>query len=516
MYNSNIYKDLIVLDIANNHFGSISHAKKIIDQFSKIIKKYKINSTFKFQFRDLDTFIHKDFKNSDEKYIKRFLSTRLSLKEFSLINNYIKKKGIRSACTPFDEKSIDSIEKLKFDYLKIASVSALDFSLHERAIKNKIPKIISTGGLDLSDIDKIVSFYVKKNQIFALMHCIAIYPSKNSDLQISFIKNLKKRYRGVPIGWSTHEDPNELNPATLAYACGAKIFEKHIGINSLKYKLNNYSITPSNFEKWYKNFISAKEILGTYEKKIHKEETLTLSKLQRGVYAKKELKKGAMLNKDNIYYAFPLQKNQLAANEFKIKSSLKTNVKKDSPIKSSSIKYDKQSHEKNLIYSYLHKLKAMLNYNSISLGQKLDLEISHHKGIENFEKVGCFLFNIINEEYAKKLLVMLPNQSHPVHHHKLKKETFLIISGSINLNYNGKKFILVSGDVFHIERNSWHKFKAGKEGCIFEEISTTSFKSDSYYKSTKIKSLGRDMRKTYINNWFSVRKSLDNKKQKNK
>ena len=68
MYNSNIYKDLIVLDIANNHFGSISHAKKIIDQFSKIIKKYKINSTFKFQFRDLDTFIHKDFKNSDEKY----------------------------------------------------------------------------------------------------------------------------------------------------------------------------------------------------------------------------------------------------------------------------------------------------------------------------------------------------------------------------------------------------------------------------------------------------------------
>ena len=90
------------------------------------------------------------------------MSTRLSLKEFSLINNYIKKKGIRSACTPFDEKSIDSIEKLKFDYLKIASVSALDFSLHERAIKNKIPKIISTGGLDLSDIDKIVSFYVKK------------------------------------------------------------------------------------------------------------------------------------------------------------------------------------------------------------------------------------------------------------------------------------------------------------------------------------------------------------------
>ena len=108
MKNSKIFENLIVLDIANNHYGSIGHAKKIIDQFGKIIKKYKINSTFKFKFRDLDTFIHKDFKNSDEKYVKRFMSTRLSLKEFSIINRYIKNKKIKSACTPFDEKSIEN------------------------------------------------------------------------------------------------------------------------------------------------------------------------------------------------------------------------------------------------------------------------------------------------------------------------------------------------------------------------------------------------------------------------
>ena len=38
------------------------------------------------------------------------------------------------------------------------------------------------------------------------------------------------------------------------------------------------------------------------------------------------------------------------------------------------------------------------------------MEISHHEGIENFEKVGCFLLNIINKEYAKKILVMLPDK----------------------------------------------------------------------------------------------------------
>ena len=84
-------------------------------------------------------------------------------------------------------------------------------------------------------------FFNRKKQKFALMHCIAIYPSSNEDLQIGFIKDLKKRYRSLDIGWSTHEGPNENLPASLAYACGATLFEKHIGINSKKYGLNNYS-----------------------------------------------------------------------------------------------------------------------------------------------------------------------------------------------------------------------------------------------------------------------------------
>ena len=40
--------------------------------------------------------------------------------------------------------------------------------------------------------------------------------------------------------------------------------------------------------------------------------------------------------------------------------------------------------------SYLHKAKAMLNYCNIKVGENFDMELSHHKGIENFEKIGCF------------------------------------------------------------------------------------------------------------------------------
>ena len=510
MIRNKIFDNLVVLDLANNHFGDVNHAKKIIKQFSTIIKKNKINSTIKFQFRDLENFIHKEFINSDLKYVKRFRETKLSDKEFKEIFSYIKYNKIKTSCTPFDEASIEKIEKLGFDYLKIASVSSLDFNLHERAAKNKIPKIISTGGLEIKDIDKIVSFYSKKNQKFAIMHCVAIYPSRNSDLNISVIENLTKRYPNIPIGWSTHEEPQEFNPSILAYAKGARIFEKHIGILSNKYKLNNYSIHPNLFDKWYKNLVSSISTLGSSEKKISKQETNTLVTLQRGVFARSNIKKNTILTKKNTYFAFPLKKNQLSAPELKQNIILTKQLKKDGAVYKKFIKKDKDFEIKELIFSYLHELKGMLNYQSISIGSSFDLEISHHRGIKNFRKVGAFLFNIIDKEYAKKLIVMLPKQKHPNHHHKEKTETFLIVSGKLFIKNNNKNIALNPGDVYHVKRNTWHQFKAGEKGCIFEEISTRAIKTDSYYKNKKLKNLTRTQRKTFINNWFSVKNILNN------
>ena len=79
------------------------------------------------------------------------------------------------------------------------------------------------------------------------------------------------------------------------------------------------------------------------------------------------------------------------------------------------------------------------------------MEISHHNGIDNFKKIGCFLFNIINKKYAKKMLVMLPYQKHPLHFHKKKEESFHVISGSLISNLNGKKKILKPGELHIIK-----------------------------------------------------------------
>lgn len=501
----NNFKNLFILDLANNHFGDVEHAKKIIEKFAKVIKKNKVRAAIKFQLRDYETFIHKSYVNSENKYVRRFLDTKLKISQFQELFYFVKKKKLLTACTPFDENSVKVIEKLKFDFLKIASVSSGDFRLLKRVVKNKIPKIVSTGGLSFSGIDKITRIMKKNNQSFSLMHCISIYPSEDFDLQIGFIKSMKLRYPDIPIGWSTHENPESFLPSSLAKACGAEIFERHIGIQSKKYKLNNYSMQPEVFEKYLNNLNTVSKTMGyknNESKIVTKKEIETLNTLQRGLYATEDLKKGTILTDRNSYLAFPLSKKQLPANQVKNGTLVTSNIKKNQPILIKKIKHDVNVIKELETWKYIHTVKGILNENKILIGDKFEMEISHHKGIENFKKVGCYLFNLINNEYAKKIIVMLPNQTHPSHNHKVKNETFHILSGSLILVLDGKKKFLNAGDIVDIKKNSYHSFKAGPKGCIFDEISTTSIKNDSYYKNLKIKKMKRFERKTIVTSWF--------------
>ena len=60
--NNQIFENLFVLELANNHWGSLKRGKQIIKQFAKIVKNNNIKAAIKLQFRDVDTFIHKNFK----------------------------------------------------------------------------------------------------------------------------------------------------------------------------------------------------------------------------------------------------------------------------------------------------------------------------------------------------------------------------------------------------------------------------------------------------------------------
>lgn len=496
------FENLFVLDLANNHQGSVEHGLDVIKAMGKQAQKHNIRAGLKFQFRQLDSFIHPNHKNgSTAQHIPRFLDTRLSSEDYNILLKEIKNQGMISISTPFDEESIPYIIDMDIDILKIASCSAKDWPLLEAAADSGKPIIASTGGLDLKDIDALYSFFTHRGVDFAFMHCVSIYPTPLEDLQLNQIDLFKKRYPNITIGWSTHEEQDETAPVQIAYAKGARMFERHVGIENDTIKLNKYSSTPEQIDKWFGAYNKAVIMCGVEEGRPKSKdiEIDAIKTLQRGVYAKEDIPAGTVLTRELVYFAMPIEEGQISSGQLKEGIVVKSDILENAPAKIENLDIPKEP-EINVIKQAIHEVKAMLHEAGVHLNADFKTEYSHHHGIANFRKVGAVLVDVVNRDYCKKIIVQLPGQVHPQHYHKLKEETFQVISGELIIILEGKKRILYPGDTCLVQPGMWHSFRTDT-GCVFEEISTKHYNDDSYYKDKAINSMDRSERKTVVNHW---------------
>jgi sialic acid synthase SpsE/mannose-6-phosphate isomerase-like protein (cupin superfamily) len=492
---------LFTLDIANNHFGSLSHAKKIIDSFAPEINDSGLTVAIKLQLRDLSTFIHPDYlENSDYPKIKRFLSTKLEFEELKTIIEYIKSNNVYSMATPFDESSVSFIKENDIDIVKIASASAQEWPLLKMVATLNKPIIVSTGGLTIEEIDSLYDFFKGNGNEFAIMHCVSIYPTPNKSLNLNQIELLKTRYPDIPVGFSTHEEPTEFDPIKIALSKGATIFERHIGLEYGNQKLNNYSSTPLQIREWFNAFKSAFEMLGPINRApANINEIEDLNNLKRGVYANKFIEANQPINESDVFFAMPLLNDGVSLKHWKdgmlakrsIASGERISVRDYLPIDS----------EVDYITSIIIQSKSFLKSNNLAVPNEFRVELSHHYGLTRFREFGSLIFDIINFDYCKKMIITLPRQKHPYHFHKIKQETFIVVAGDLLIEIDGVRRELIKGDVVTVYPGQWHKFQS-LTGCVFEEISTKSIDNDSYYQDDKISLQNKSARKTDITSFW--------------
>lgn len=494
------FHDLFVFDLANNHQGSVQHALDIIRGIGEVVRKQGVRGAFKFQYRQLDTFVHPHHQEqSDNKHIPRFLATRLDQSQFQTLLDAVRAEGMLAMCTPFDEESVDVITAMGFDLAKVASCSAKDWPLLEKIAEANLPVIFSTGGLQLGNIDDLVSFFDHRGTDFAMMHCVSIYPIPSDQFNLNQIEVLRHRYRNRVIGWSTHENPDETVPVQIAVAKGARIFERHVGIATKDIKLNAYSSTPEQAERWISAWKHAMELCGSTERQIVDVEQESLDSLRRGVYAINPIKKGQPIEREQVYFAMPYVSDQLDSGNWKSGIVAQADINTDMPILLGDVSVPTNP-DYHVFKEAVHEVKALLNKANIALNSEFEVEYSHHYGISRFREYGAVIINCINREYCKKILVQLPGQKHPLHFHKLKEETFQVLHGELTVSVDSHVRTLKPGEIYLVMPGVWHSFWTDA-GCVFEEVSTTHYNNDSTYKDAKINKLQRHERKTVVDHW---------------
>jgi len=335
--NSNVFHELFVLELANNHWGKVARGLSIISEFSHVARFNNVRATIKLQFRATDTFIHKDFRSrTDIRYIKKTLDTRMSKVDYGTLVEAIREQGCLTSATPFDEASVDLCEELGIDVIKLASSDINDWFLIERIAKTRKPVSFSTGGSSMKDMDDLAKYFSSRGIPFAVNHCVSIYPSEDYELELNQIDYLRNRYPLATIGFSSHEYRSWDASMLIAYAKGARTFERHIDIDADGVSVSPYCSRAQQIDLWFKAFKKAKEMCGgsSAERRfISEKETKYLDGLVRGVYLKRDLPAGYEFNhsriQDDIYFAIPLQRGQLSCREILNGERLKSAVKAD-------------------------------------------------------------------------------------------------------------------------------------------------------------------------------------------
>ncbi len=317
---ASIFNDLFVLELANNHWGKLDRGLKIVSDFARVVRFNDVHAAIKLQFRDVDSFVHRNYRDrTDIRYIKKTLDTKLHWDDLRTLVEAVRSAGMVTMVTPFDEVSVDKCVEFGVDILKIASSDIRDRTLLEKIASTGLPVIASSGGADLDHVDALVAFFTSRKIPFALNHCVSLYPSEDSDLELNQIDHLRARYPHITVGFSSHEYRDWHDSMLIAYGKGARTFERHIDIDYEGVPVSSYCTKPEQADIWFRAFKKAREMCGgegVDRRKVPEGERRYLDALVRGVYAKRDLPEGQVLTREDVYFSVPLLKGQLSTREF--------------------------------------------------------------------------------------------------------------------------------------------------------------------------------------------------------
>ena len=297
----NIKKTIVIAEACENHFGKISNALKMIDLAEKSGADY-----IKFQHHIPDEEMLKKVPKSKNfniplyNFLKKY---SFKIQDHKILINYCKKKKIKYLCTPFSLRAAQELNDIGLKIFKIGSGEFTDLPMITGILKFKKPIIFSTGMSNQEEIKKMYNFLKKKTRNFAFLNCTSEYPPLYKDLNLSYIKILKNKFKDIIIGHSDHT--NNIYSSIVAVAYGAKIIEKHVNLDNLNFGPDkDVSINFNQLTELIKAIRIIEQSIG-YKKKLYRNELPIFKWARRSIVSTQNIQKGEILTKENIFSKRP-------------------------------------------------------------------------------------------------------------------------------------------------------------------------------------------------------------------
>ena len=131
------------------------------------------------------------------------------------------------------------------------------------------------------------------------------------------------------------------------------------------------------------------------------------------------------------------------------------------------------------------EIRVLLAGAGLTIDAALAIEVADF-GLGRYAQEGLGLVVRVNQpEYCSKWLTLRPGQRCPAHFHKLKKETFFVLRGEVELEADGQTTHLTPGQCYTLRPGVRHAFSSAS-GAVIEEVSTHDENGDSYFDDPAI------------------------------
>ena len=194
----------IIAELSANHNGSIDIAKETI----RAAKRAGANA-IKFQTYTADTITlnckKEDFKIDgtiwDGKYLHDLYKEAYTPWEWHAeLFKTAEEEGLICFSSPFDNTSVDFLEKLGVPAYKIASFEITDIPLIQYTAKQGKPVIISTGIAEYDDIKLAIQTCVEVgNHQIVLLKCTSSYPAPIEEANMIMVKKLADELKALGV-----------------------------------------------------------------------------------------------------------------------------------------------------------------------------------------------------------------------------------------------------------------------------------------------------------------------------
>ncbi|MFH1288884.1 MAG: N-acetylneuraminate synthase [bacterium] len=299
-------KVFIIAEAGVNHNGSVELAKKMIDVASDAAVDAVKFQTFKSE-QGISKYApkaeyQKKSTGNNETQLEMVKKLEFGEVAHQELIAHCKKREIKFMSTPFDDESVDLLQRLGLDTFKIGSgeITRLPLLRKIGSLRKKV--ILSTGMANLKEIADAVDILIKAGtgaEFITILHCNTEYPTLMEDVNLRAMQTIAAAFPNTPVGYSDHTLGIEV--AIAAVAMGAVVIEKHFTLDkNMAGPDHQASLEPDELKAMVQSIRNIEKALGNGIKKPSASEQRNIPIVRRSIVAAKDIRQGEIFSEENL------------------------------------------------------------------------------------------------------------------------------------------------------------------------------------------------------------------------